>query len=97
MELENKIKKHAVYFSDETDRILRIIRNDGTRFNIYQTKDSTQNQYNLDQEVKMIVSNHLVVPHKLLNEYPLPYLISKILTRMVKERILAEPEVFIVD
>ncbi len=95
--IDIKLKEHSQYFISETNRILKIIRNNGTRFDIYQTRDNTQNHFILEQEIKMIVGNHIITPNKLLNEYPLPYLLAKTVSGMIKDRVLAEPEIYIVD
>lgn len=90
-------KENLIFFLSETDRILKIIRDNGTRFNIYQTQDGSRNACIFEQEIKIIVTDNISVPNKLLNQYPLPYIWANTIADMIKSRILSEPETFIAD
>lgn len=95
--LEDRYKEHAGFFLQEAERILKILRQNATKFDIYQTQDGVRNLYIFEQEIKTFVARNLVVPDKLRNEYPLPYVLPNIIAGMIQERILDEPETFIVD
>lgn len=95
--LENRYKEHAGFFLKETERIMEVLRKSSTKFDIYQTRDGVRNLYIFEQEIKTFVAKNLIVPDHLRNEYPLPYVLPNIIAGMIQEKILDEPETFIVD